>query len=204
MRYIRKKAQIPAACGGVFDLAAKYDKIKEDQKKRKSIEVNIIIREYTEYDIESMNQIWNEVVEEGLAFPQLEFLDSISGKAFFSGQSFCGIAEDTGTGELFGLYILHPNNIGRCSHISNASYAVSAKARGLRIGEQLVRHCLAQAKALGFRLLQFNAVVCTNERAIRLYEKLGFVQLGTIPGGFLMKDGHYEDIIIFYYNLLQT
>ena len=92
------------------------------------------------------------------------------------------------------LYILHPNNIGRCGHICNASYAVSRDSRGLHIGEKLVSDCLIQGKEHGFGVLQFNAVVACNVHARHLYERLGFTQLGVIPKGFRMKDGHYEDI----------
>ena len=105
------------------------------------------------------------------------------------------------TGEIVGLYILHPNNIGRCGHIANASYAVKADCRGKHIGEAIVSHSLEKAKELGFKLMQFNAVVAANHPAIHIYEKLGFIRLGTIPGGFHMKDGHYEDIILFYHTL---
>ena len=104
-------------------------------------------------------------------------------------------------GKLGGLYILHPNNIGRCGHIANASYAVSRNFRGLHIGEKLVLDCLEQAKNHGFQVMQFNAVVASNVRARHLYERLGFVQLGTIPKGFRMKDGRYEDICPYYYEL---
>lgn len=61
--------------------------------------------------------------------------------------------------------------------------------------------CLEQAARLGFAILQFNAVVASNILARKLYEKVGFVQLGVIPGGFRMKDGHYEDIVLYYYLL---
>ena len=81
------------------------------------------------------------------------------------------------------------------------SYAVTAAARGLKIGERLVRDCLEQGRLHGFKILQFNAVVRTNIAARRLYEKLGFTQLGVIPKGFLMKDGHYEDICPYYHEL---
>ena len=163
--------------------------------------MNIIIRKYTNSDLAMMIKIWNEVVEEGNAFPQMECLDIISGREFFDSQTYCGVAEDSDSNEILGLYILHPNNIGRCGHISNASYAVSKGARGMKIGEKLVKDCLIQGKENGFRILQFNAVVSTNTAARRLYEKLGFVQLGTIPHGFLMKDGHYEDICPYYHTL---
>ena len=160
----------------------------------------MIIREYRKEDLPSMIEIWNEVVEEGVAFPQLDLLDAVTGEEFFASQTYNGVAEDE-TGNVVGLYILHPNNVGRCGHICNASYAVSSSCRGRHIGEQLVKDCLVQGKRLGFRILQFNAVVENNIHARHLYGRLGFVQLGTIPNGFLMKDGHYENICPYYHEL---
>ena len=157
------------------------------------------IRKYKDEDLEEMISIWNEIVEEGIAFPQEELLDMESGAAFFASQSYTGVAEDEG--RIKGLYILHPNNVGRCGHICNASYAVDSSCRGLHIGEKLVTDCLEQAKKLGFKVLQFNAVVETNVHARHLYERLGFTQLGTIKGGFRMKDGHYENICPYYKEL---
>ena len=69
------------------------------------------------------------------------------------------------------------------------------------IGELLVKNCPTKAKELGFKILQFNAVVATNTSALKLYKKLGFTQLGIIPKGFLLKDGSYEDIIPHYIEL---
>lgn len=160
----------------------------------------IEIKEFTRAEIEPAIAIWNKVVEDGIAFPQIEPLTVESGTEFFEGQSFTGLAYDE-NGEIVGLYILHPNNVGRCGHISNASYAVRADMRGKHIGEALVTHCLKKAKDLGFRILQFNAVVSSNAPALALYKKLGFVPLGVIPSGFLMKDGTYEDIIPHYHIL---
>lgn len=157
------------------------------------------IRAYNEADLPAMIAIWNEVVEEGVAFPQEEALDAVTGAAFFASQTYSGVAEMEGKVE--GLYILHPNNVGRCGHICNASYAVSSACRGLHIGEKLVLDCLEQGRAHGFRVLQFNAVVESNVHARHLYERLGFVRLGTIPGGFRMKDGHYENICPYYREL---
>ena len=91
--------------------------------------------------------------------------------------------------------------MGRCGHICNASYAVLSEKRGLHIGEKLVSDCIKQAKKTGFKILQFNAVVATNMHARHLYERIGFKQLGTIPKGFKMKDGHYEDICPYFIEL---
>jgi len=155
-----------------------------------------MVREYKSQDLEAMIRIWNEVVEEGIAFPQEELLTKKSGERFFGEQSYCGVAEEDGS--IVGLYILHPNNIGRCKHIANASYAVESSCRGKHLGEQLVKHCLDTAKELGFKVMQFNAVVESNVHARHLYERLGLKQLGIIPGGFRMKDGHYENICPYY------
>ena len=163
--------------------------------------MNIEIRAYDRQYTAPAVAIWNRVVIDGVAFPQLECLDEIGGDTFFAEQSFTGLAFDIDSGELVGLYILHPNNIGRCGHICNASYAVKADKRGMGIGEALVTHCMKKGAELGFRILQFNAVVANNHSALHLYEKLGFVKLGVIPGGFLMKDGRYQDIIPHYHLL---
>ena len=158
-----------------------------------------MIRQYAQEDLEAMIRIWNEVVEEGVAFPQEECLDMQTGAAFFASQSYTGVAEEDG--KILGLYILHPNNIGRCGHICNASYAVASEARGRHTGEKLVLDCLEKGRELGFRVLQFNAVVESNVHARHLYERLGFIRLGTIPGGFRMKDGHFENICPYYREL---
>ena len=99
------------------------------------------------------------------------------------------------------MYILHPNNVGRCGHIGNASFAVSSGSRGKHIGEKLVLDCLSQARQHDFKVMQFNAVVASNIHARHLYERLGFIPLGTIPSGFRMKDGHFENICLYYYQL---
>lgn len=195
--------------------------------------MDIRIKELTETELAEAVKIWNSVVEDGVAFPQMETLTLESGREFFAGQSYVGVAchmteqsnmEDSDRSidmenadqhdmeeqmvhsvderyEVVGLYILHPNNVGRCGHICNASYAVRKDCRGQHIGEALVKDCMEKAKELGYRILQFNAVVKSNESALALYQKLGFTQLGSIPNGFLLKDGSYEDIILHYIEL---
>lgn len=163
--------------------------------------MEIEVKKYQEKDLPEMIQIWNQVVEEGIAFPQEDFLTSQTGRDFFGQQTHSAVAVDIVSERIHGLYILHPNNVGRCGHICNASYAVSKESRGRHIGEKLVLDCLNQGRAYGFGVLQFNAVVATNVHARHLYERLGFIQLGTIPGGFRMKDGHYEDICPYYHEL---
>lgn len=130
----------------------------------------MVIRKFEQTDIPEMINIWNSIVEEGIAFPQEEYLDETTGFEFFSSQSYTAVAEKDGV--ILGLYILHPNNVGRCGHICNASYAVKSDVRGQHIGEKLVLDCMDKGKTLGFKILQFNAVVESNIHARHLYEHI--------------------------------
>jgi ribosomal protein S18 acetylase RimI-like enzyme len=108
-------------------------------------------------------------------------------------KSFVGVA--TLGGRLAGSYHLKPNFVGRGAHIANAGYFVVRDLRGQGIGERLVRHSMEHARALGFDALQFNAVFASNP-ARRLYERLGFQVIGTIPDAI---DG--EAIVIYWRRL---
>ncbi len=154
------------------------------------------IRPYRESDLEGMRAIWNAIVEAGNAFPQVYPLSAEEAAKFFAQQSLSAVAviDDV----VFGLYILHPNNVGRCGHVANASYGVAERSRGLGLGRELVKDSLAQAARLGFRGIQFNAVVASNVGAMHLYEDLGFARVGTIPGGYLNGYGAFEDMHIYY------
>lgn len=161
--------------------------------------ISMKIRKYRTSDLPVIIELWNSVVEAGDAFPQEELLNEETGAAFFAAQSCTVVLEEDD--QVLGLYILHPNNVGRCSHIANASYAIDASVRGKHLGEALVFDSIRKARALGFQILQFNAVVESNTHARHLYERIGFQQLGVIPGGFRMKNGKYENICPYYYEL---
>lgn len=171
---------------------------------------DVHVRLFERADVPAMRRIWNQVVEDGRAFPQEDLL-ATDGEAyeFFTSQAATavavvrsqGCAADGSSEAVLGLYILHPNNVGRCGHIANTSYAVAREARGMHVGEALVRDSLVRARDVGFRVLQFNAVVASNASALHLYEKIGFTRLGAIPGGFRNIDDVYEDIYPHYYDL---
>ena len=163
--------------------------------------MNIELVEYNKDYAKATLAIWNEIVEAGDAFPQDKVMELDESITFFNSQTATILAIDKETNIVLGLYILHPNNVGRCSHICNASYAVTKRARGLKIGRMLVKDCLNRARAYGFKILQFNAVVASNQVALNLYKDLGFIQLGIIPNGFRNKNGDYEAIIPHYIEL---
>jgi GNAT superfamily N-acetyltransferase len=102
---------------------------------------------------------------------------------------------------VLGSYRLGPNKPGPGSHIASASYMVSEAARGRGVGRALVLHSLDQARAAGYRGLQFNAVAASNRYAVTLYLDLGFTVLGAVPGGFHHPAQGYVDLLIMFHPL---
>lgn len=153
------------------------------------------IIKYNKKYLEEAINIWNNIIEDGIYFPQIDVLKDLEeADKYFSSQDYTGLAIEEE--KVYGVYILHPNNIGRCGHICNASYAVDKNIRGKGVGEALVRDCIKQGAKLGYKILQFNAVVLSNEAAHRLYNKIGVVKKG-----YLNKNNEYEDIVLYYIDL---
>ena len=112
--------------------------------------MSILIRSYREEDVPAMRAIWNEVVEEGVAFPQTEPLGEEEAHTFFAAQTACRVAEETGTHHVMGFYILHPNNVGRCGHIGNTSYAVGSSHRGPTLADSWSKTACKKQKRTAF------------------------------------------------------
>ena len=106
-------------------------------------------------------------------------------------------------GDIVGTYILRPNQPGGGSHVANAAFMVAPDARGQGIGRAMGEHCLNEARQLGFLAMQFNFVVSTNQSAIRLWQKLGFKTVGTLPSAFRHPEKGYIDVYVMYRSLLE-
>ena len=148
------------------------------------------VERLTSQDVGGVRAVWNEVVATGDAFPQTDELGADEAAGFFAAQSFTGVARGTGDSRVLGVHVLRPNSIGRCGHIANASHAVASSGRGRDVGERL-----------GLRALQSNAVVSTDRPARALYERLGFTEIGHVPGGFRRDGGEYVDTTLHYADL---
>ena len=109
------------------------------------------------------------------------------------------VAESDGL--IVGTYCLKPNQPGLGSHVCNAGYIVSQQARGKGIATLMCEHSQAEAKRMGFRGMQFNIVVSTNEAAVRLWQKLGFEFVGRLPGAFKHSKLGYVDAFVMYKQL---
>ena len=104
-------------------------------------------------------------------------------------------------GQILGTYFLHPNQKGGGSHVANCGYITAAAASGRGIARRMCSHSLEYARDHGFRAMQFNFVVSTNERAVRLWESLGFKIVGTLPEAFLHPVKGYTDAYVMYRTL---
>jgi ribosomal protein S18 acetylase RimI-like enzyme len=104
-------------------------------------------------------------------------------------------------GQILGTYFLKANQPGLGSHVSNCGYVVAPHAQGKGIASLMCEHSQAQAIAMGFRAMQFNFVVSTNERAVRLWQRLGFAIVGRLPGAFNHRELGYVDAFVMFKQL---
>jgi len=106
------------------------------------------------------------------------------------------VAEQAGA--LVGTYYMRPNQAGGGRHVCNCGYMTRADAAGRGIARRMCEHSLAHARASGYRAMQFNFVVSTNERAVRLWQSLGFAIVGRLPGAFRHPTQGYVDALVMY------
>ncbi len=104
-------------------------------------------------------------------------------------------------GEILGTYYLKTNQPGPGAHVCNCGYMVSADARGQGIATSLCRHSMERARALGYEAMQYNFVASTNAGAVRLWQRLGFEIVGTLPGAFRHPTAGRVDAYVMYRQL---
>jgi ribosomal protein S18 acetylase RimI-like enzyme len=107
-------------------------------------------------------------------------------------------------GRIVGTCYIKSNQPGLGSHVCNCGYVVAPQARGHGIATRMCEYSQAQAIAMGFRAMQFNFVVATNERAVRLWQKLGFSIVGRLPGAFLHSQRGYVDALVMFKQIAAT
>ena len=163
------------------------------------------IRLATERDRDAIWEIFHEVVAAGDTYaldPNISREDALA--YWFAPDTHTYVAEGDAVGgrQILGTYILRPNQSGGGSHVANAGFMVSASARGQGIGRAMAKHCLSEARRLGFRAMQFNYVISTNTAAIRVWRDLGFEIVGTLANAFRHPDKGYVDVYVMYRSLL--
>jgi L-amino acid N-acyltransferase YncA len=106
------------------------------------------------------------------------------------------VAEEDGA--IVGSYLLRANQQGGGAHIANCAYMTAQHATGRGVARAMCRHSLDTARERGFRAMQFNFVVSTNQRAVRLWTAFGFATVGRLPEAFLHPALGYVDALVMY------
>jgi ribosomal protein S18 acetylase RimI-like enzyme len=118
---------------------------------------------------------------------------------WFSGEKETFVWEENGA--VLGTYFLKANQQGGGTHVANCGYVTAAPAQGRGIAREMCLHSLEQAKQRGFRAMQFNFVVSTNERAVKLWSSLGFEIVGRLPRAFKHPEQGFVDALVMYREL---
>lgn len=157
------------------------------------------IREARESDWPAIHLIFATVVAAGETYAYPDDLSSDQARDLWMGQGRVVVAEVDGT--VVGTATMGPNRPGPGAHIATGSFMVNPAAAGRGIGRALGEHVVAWAGEQGFRGIQFNAVVETNEAAVRLWRSLGFVVVGTVPGAFRHPTHGYVGLHVMFLDL---
>jgi ribosomal protein S18 acetylase RimI-like enzyme len=155
------------------------------------------IRQATTLDSDAIWEIFRAIVARGDTYTFDPGTRRDEGLAYWlHASNWCYVAEEKGN--VVGTYILRANQPGLGAHVANAAFMVSPSARGLGVGRRMGEHSLDEARRLGFRAMQFNFVVSTNQPAVRLWQKLGFKIVGTLPGVFRHRERGFVDAYVMF------
>jgi L-amino acid N-acyltransferase YncA len=158
---------------------------------------NLEIRHASESDREAIWELFHAIVARADTYvfdPSIPKEEALAYWMSPSNEKFVAILND----EVVGTYILRPNQPGLGSHVANAAFMVNPEVRRTGIGKAMGKHALRTAREFGYRAMQFNFVVSTNEHAIALWKKLGFEIVGILPGAFRHVDLGYVDALVMY------
>jgi RimJ/RimL family protein N-acetyltransferase len=157
-------------------------------------------------DIESLRDLYRVIVDEGNSYPHDLFPDQDDFMDYWSrGKSTVAayVPDRDNAAGMAGAFYLKPNWPGRAGHVANAGFIVAPDWRNKGLGWLLGNTMLAHAKRLGYRSVIFNLVFSENVAARRLWNKLGFKELGVIPGAVRKNDGMYQDAVIMFRSLIE-
>ena len=155
------------------------------------------IREATEADFEEIWPIFHEIVSAGETYAYAQNTSKEEAKRLWMHlpRKTYVVEEDN---QILGTYFIKTNQAGGGSHVCNCGYMVSSKARGQGLATSMCEHSQRIAVELGYKAMQFNFVVASNEGAVRLWIKLGFETVGCLPQAFNHPKLGYVDALVMY------
>jgi ribosomal protein S18 acetylase RimI-like enzyme len=160
----------------------------------------LTIRTALAQDADALWSILAPILQAGATYPLPRDMGRQDALAYwFTDGHEVFVAEEDGA--ILGTYFLKANQKGGGSHVANCGYMTAREATGCGVARRMCEHSLEQARSLGFRAIQFNFVVSTNERAVRLWQSCGFATVGRLPKAFLHPETGYVDAYVMYREL---
>jgi ribosomal protein S18 acetylase RimI-like enzyme len=157
----------------------------------------MMIRQSTQADADPIWSILEPVLRAGETYALPRHWTRAEALAYWHGADHTVfVAEDAG--EVLGTYYLHPNQLGGGAHVANCGYITHGRAAGRGVARAMCVHSLEYAAGQGFKAMQFNFVVSTNERAVALWKRLGFEVVGCLPGAYEHPTLGFVDALVMY------
>jgi ribosomal protein S18 acetylase RimI-like enzyme len=144
---------------------------------------NLRVRPAQAADDEAIWQVIGPAFHAGETYPLPRDISRDDALAYWRSPGHAVFVAEDG-GEIFGTYYLRANQRGGGAHVANCGYIVAPAAMGRGVARAMAAHSLDEAKNRGFRAMQFNFVISSNERAVRLWQSLDFAIVGRLPGAF--------------------
>lgn len=163
----------------------------------------LTVRRATRDDHKAIWTIIGPVIREGETYPLPRDMSEADAIGYWTGsdrQTF--VAEYGHT--IVGTYYLRANQLGGGSHVANCGYMTRAETRHKGVARAMCEHSLGEARRSGFRAMQFNFVVSTNERAVRLWQSLQFQEVGRLPAAFQRPNGAFVEALVLFRELTQA
>lgn len=158
----------------------------------------VSIRPATEADQDALWALLEPVLRAGETYALPRDWSRADALAFWlAPEKWTFVAEAPELG-IVGTYYLKANQMGPGAHVANCGYVTSARATGRGVARTMCAHSLAEARAQGFRAMQFNCVVSTNTRAVALWERMGFDTVGRLPKAFDHPAQGPVDALVMY------
>ena len=160
----------------------------------------MLIRPATASDDDTIWAILEPVIRAGETYALDRDMSRTEALAYWTGGDHETFVAEDGD-RVVGTYFLRPNQSGGGSHVCNCGYATAADSGGKGVARMMHEHSLQRARERGFRAMQFNFVISSNERAVRLWQSLGFDTIGRLPDAFLSPSKGYVDALVMYRTL---
>jgi GNAT superfamily N-acetyltransferase len=159
------------------------------------------VREYRDTDWEALWAIIGPVFRAGETYAVPTDIDAVGAHRLWVDLPLRTFVAEGEAGQLMATYYIKSNQAGPGSHVCNCGYIVAPEARGQGLASALCLHSLEQAAQMGFRAMQYNLVVATNQAAIHIWRRHGFQEVGILPGAYRSASRGYVDALVMYRSL---